>query len=207
MTVGGETPVEASPTTTVETRNPDTTISKDRRVVSDLRRINPRFPDPMYYPIHVPAAYDIARLTTTPHAKYPEYQVVLTKRDVSWAPRLLRLRPALSVLMAVEIPDKFFGFAAFVAVLLYLAIPFGRHWRPVRFPVFGEAVTASGNALYFPGTGSGADIPCASRRCVDDGVLIDVNMHNRMQVATTIWKRFAGGLLVPKSASLGKLGE
>ena len=102
--VDEHTPIEATPTASVEKRNPDRAISLDRRVVDDLRRVNLHFPTTQYYPAHVPTAPDISRLVLTLRTRSPGVKTRLTKRAVSAAFRLLRLRPSLSLLMGAEPP-------------------------------------------------------------------------------------------------------
>ena len=107
--VGPSAPVEATPTTMVDKKNPDRTISKDKRMIADLRRINLSFPVEQYYKVTVPTigeiAYDIIQL----QARNPGVPVALTKRDIAAAFRLLRLRPALCLVMVTELPGRLFG--------------------------------------------------------------------------------------------------
>ena len=96
--------IEATPTTTVEKKNPDRSISKDRRVIADLRRVNLKFDTCQYYPIEAPSVHDIARWILALTHRYPGLDLKLTKRDVASAFRLLRLHPALSLVMVTEFP-------------------------------------------------------------------------------------------------------
>ena len=75
-TVTDETPIDATPTTTVEKKNPDPTIGTDRRAIADMRRVNVGFSSTQYYPVRVPSVESIARLlvamTTPPRLGYPD---------------------------------------------------------------------------------------------------------------------------------------
>merc|ERR1712112_548209 len=91
--VGESSPVEATPTTTVEKKNPDRTISTDRRVIADMRRINVGFNVDQYYPIRAPTVESIARLLVALTTSLPGWDIQMTKRDVASAFHLLHLHP------------------------------------------------------------------------------------------------------------------
>ena len=207
LTSGDETPAESTPATTVDQRNPDRAISKDRRIISAIRRIKPSFPTSQYLPVHVPTSEGIARLAIILNAKYIECQVVLTKREVSSAPRFLRLHPALRLRMAAELPDRSIGFPACDSALLYLAMLFGWNAPPAHFSASVGTITAARNAHGLSGTGSEIDTPSAHRLCVGDGIFADFNMRNRTQLTATIWELRTEDLIAPQPPNLGKLGD
>ena len=56
-----EESAEATPTTTVDKKNPDMSISLDKWVIADLRRINLKFDVKQYYPVVAPSIFDVTR--------------------------------------------------------------------------------------------------------------------------------------------------
>ena len=135
-----ETPIEDTPTKTVEKRNPDRTISTDRRAISNMRRIAVGFPPTQYYPVRSPSIESIARLLVTMAVSFPGLDIQMAKRDIAAEFRLLRLHPALSLLMCAELPGGFLGYSRDL-VLIYLVMPFGRNGAPANFAIFGDAIT------------------------------------------------------------------
>ena len=96
--------IESTPTTTVVKKNPDRSIILGRMAIADLRRINLKFNTQQYYPIVVPAIYDLARWIMSLVNLYRGLPLKATKRNVASAFRLLRLHPALSLVMVTEFP-------------------------------------------------------------------------------------------------------
>ena len=85
-------------------KNPSRSISSDRRVVADLRRVNIRCDTKQYYPAVVPKIYEIARRIVSLVWKYPGLSLRMTKRALASAFRLLRFRPSLEMVMVTEFP-------------------------------------------------------------------------------------------------------
>ena len=103
-------PVEATPTTTVDKKNLDRTLSTDKRMIADIRRVNLSSPADQYYHVAVPTITDIARSAYQLHARFPRtLPITMTKRDIASAFRLLRLRPALCLAMLTELTGQFSG--------------------------------------------------------------------------------------------------
>ena len=92
-------PVEAAPSTTLEKKNPDRTVSLDRRIIAGMRRVNLGFPESQYYPARVPSLESLARLLVSMTVALPGLTIEMAKRDIASAFRLLRLHPSLSFLM------------------------------------------------------------------------------------------------------------
>ena len=133
-----DTPVETTPTTTVGGGS-DRTVSSARRGIADMRRINVGFETSQYYPVRVPSIESIARLLIAMAVGFPCFQIEMTKEDIASAFRMLRLHPALSLLMCTELPGGPLG-RDHDLVLFYLAMPFGRNGSPASFALFGDAI-------------------------------------------------------------------
>ena len=95
-------------------------------MIADLRRANLSFPVDQYYKATAPAVAEIARGIVLFQARNPNSPIALTKRDIAESFRLLRLQPALCLVMLTELPGRVFGADEEAdAVLIYLSIPFG----------------------------------------------------------------------------------
>ena len=80
-----ETPIGATPTAAVEKKNPDRTISTDRRVIADMRRIKLGFNPSQYYPAMVPTVEELALLLFSMALSCPGIPVEMAKRDIASA--------------------------------------------------------------------------------------------------------------------------
>ena len=68
-------------------------------MIADLRRANLSFPEEQYYKVTAPTIGEIAHDIIQLQARNPGMPVALTKRDIAAAFRLLRLHPALCLVM------------------------------------------------------------------------------------------------------------
>ena len=83
-----------------------------------MRRINLGFNPAQYYPVRVPTAEALARLLVAMTVSANGMPIEMTKRDVAADFRLLRLRPALSLLMCTEVPGVHFNVAFWSSAFL-----------------------------------------------------------------------------------------
>ena len=136
-----DTPIVATPTTTVEKKNPDRTLSSGRRVIADMRRANVGIAATQYYPVRVPPIESIALLLAPMAVSFHGFSIEMTKSDIAAAFRLLRVRPASSLPMCTELRGGFLGRPRDL-VLFYLPMPFGWNGAPARFTIFGDAISS-----------------------------------------------------------------
>ena len=90
-TITSEMPIESNPKTTVQKKNPDRAISRDRMVVADVRRGNLGFQSTPYYTVRVPSFESLSLLLASITSSFPGVQVEMAKRDIAssfWFPRL-----------------------------------------------------------------------------------------------------------------------
>ena len=189
-----ETPVETTPTTAVGKKNPDRTVRTDRRVIADMRRIDVGFAVSRYYPARVPPIESIARLLVSMTVTLPGFDIEMPKRVIASAFRLLRLRPASSLLMCTELPGGVVGHSRDV-IIFYFVMPFGRNGSPANFAIFGDAISClraqfgTGRPDWF------LPIPFLSQLYVDDGLLFDIRNEIRQQANVLMWEAITLGLL------------
>ena len=124
-TLGGyASDIEMTPTTLVPKRNPDQTLSTEKRIIADLRRINLYFDQSEDYPVVLPTVEALARKIVCLKRKFPTQPVLLTKRDIKSAFRLIRLHPQMAKVMGTEMRGYHFECLGDI-VLFYGVLPFG----------------------------------------------------------------------------------
>ena len=167
-------------------KNPDHTVSLDRRIIAEMRRINLGFPESQYYPARVPSLESLARLLVTMTVALPGLTLEMTKRDIASAFRLLRLRPSLLLLMCTELPGMHFGCERDF-VFFYLAMPFGWNGEPVNFALFGDAISAIHSHFGVDDSSWFAPFPSQSRLYADDGMLYYIRNRVRQKANSEAW--------------------
>ena len=199
--------IEATPTTTVEKKNPDRSISTDKRIIADLRRVNLRFDTQQYYPVKVPTIQDITRWVLFLNQMYPGLKLKMTKRDVASAFRLLRLHPALAFVVIAEFPaDHLLMNDDLVCV--YLAMPFGWNGDPAHFARFGDAATrAHRRCGPLWATSTLMRHAFHSFMYVEDGIFVEVDVPERLSSTTRCWGYLAKGILGKNAINEEKLEE
>ena len=206
LSVTLDTPIEATPTTTVGKKNPDRSISHDRGAIADLRRVNVGFDISQFYPVRVPSVESIARLLVSLTVLLPGFEIEVAKRDIASAFRLLRLHPALALVMCTELPGCELGRARDV-VVFYLVMPFGRSGSPANFAVFGDSISLI-HALFGMGRPDWfLSIPFLSRLYVEDGLLFDIKNAIRQLANTTTREAATVGMLGEDAINQNKLDE
>ena len=204
-TIADSARIAETPTTTVA-RNPDRTVSADRRIIEDFRRINIYFPTGQCYNVQVPTNADIVRMITQVQKKCPPLPVMLTKRDISSAFRLLKLRPSLSMLMFAEFHGRFFD-PKYYVVLYYRSMPFGWGGSQAFFATLGDAVTVIHGASGMRRPLWNFRFSFKSRLYVGDGVFVEMSNRRRQNESTWIWGIITVGFLVPLALNKKKLEE
>ena len=99
---GDKAQIEATPSTLVPKRNPDRSWSSAKRAIADLGRTNLYFDNQELYPVELPTVKDFAKRIISLKRKFPLSDVVLAKRDIKSAFRLIRIHPQLSRVVVTE---------------------------------------------------------------------------------------------------------
>ena len=199
-------PIDASPATTVEKKNPDRTISAGRRVIAYIRRTNIGFAPPhYYYPVRAPSLEAMGRLLVSATLSFPWMTVGGTMRDIASAFRLLRLRPSRSLVMRTELPGAHFNFAFYFA-LFYLVRPIGRYGSPGNSAIFGGAISAihSRSGKGRPGWFSA---PLSVEAICRWRIVFELRYQTRQNANTTAGESIADGLVGRKFIHNEKLEE
>ena len=182
-----DTPIEATPTTPTEKKNPDRTVRTDRRVIADMRRINVGFEVSQYYHVRVPPIESIARLLVSMAASLPGFDIAMVKRDIASAFRLLRLHHALSLLMCTELAGCFLGHSHYL-VSLNLIMPFGWNGSPAYFAILGDAIARTRAQFGMGRPDWFLSIHFLPKLYVGDGLLFDIRNAIRQQANAIMWE-------------------
>ena len=138
---------------------------------------------------------------------YPGVPLKVTERAVASAFRLLRLHPALSLVMVTEFPPTHMQLGRDL-VSSYLAIPFGWNGSPARCARFGDAITMARMKCGL--SPPNANLMLHSFRSVlyfDDGIFVEANVPGRLFATTQRWGHLTTGVLGREDINLDKLGE
>ena len=205
-TIASDTPIEAKPAKTVEKKNPGRTISTDRRAIADMRRIDVGLPSAQYYPVRGPSVEAISRLLVPATVSFPCLDVQMAKRDIASAFSLLRIHPALSLLMRTELPGGLLGYSRDI-VFIYLVMPFGRNGAPANCAIFGDSITGIHGKFGMERPDWFLPTPFLSKLYVGDGVLFEIRKLTRQGTNETLRGHIAVGLLGRNSLNWPKLEE
>ena len=118
---------------------PGRTLSTDKRLIWDGRRVNIHCPKYDYWHHGAPCIEDLAVWTAQIRAEFPGIELVGAKRDIEAAFTRIRLHPGAAAMLDTEF---ILGDAdAENFLFFYLVLPFGFAGSP---GVFGRAVKAVG---------------------------------------------------------------
>ena len=126
--------------------------------------------------------------------KFPLSDVVMTKRDIKSALRLIRIHPHLSRVMATEFSGHHFGLKEDV-IVFYGVLPFGWRGSPSRFCRFSDDISilhqlhGPNQPMWHMGTAF------RSKMYIDDGLFIELDMGTRITQSTSKWEEIAQGCL------------
>ena len=106
--VGEAARIEETPSTLVPKRNPDRSWIEGKRAISDLRRINIYFGNGEVRPVELPKIRDLAKRIVALKRKSLQADLLLTKRGIESAFRLIRTHPHLDKVTVTEFPRRHF---------------------------------------------------------------------------------------------------
>ena len=152
-----------TPTTTAEKKKPARTISADRWIIAELRRVNFGFPESQYYQSRVPVMVSLARLSVSASVSFPVIQIEMDKRDIASAFRPMRLLPSLSPVRRTEIPGAHFQHSEDL-VLFNLA----------NFAIFGDAISTIHSRFGMNNPDWRTSLSILSRLYVDDDMMFGI---------------------------------
>ena len=178
-----------SPSTTVAKKLPGRTLSVERRLIWDGRRVNIHCPKQDYWHLDTPSIHDLAVWVAQIKGEFPGMEVVGTKRDIDSAFTRIRLHPDSVRMFPTEfslgpvISDNF--------IFFYLVLPFGFTGSPV---IFGRVMKAV--EWFHHQRGPNNPVQNGSMRFrsviyVDDGMFLEPNIGLRPQQSVACWEKGA----------------
>ena len=177
------------PSTTVAKKLLGRTISADKRVILDARRVNLKCPKIDYWPLVAPTLEDLARRYCSLGSSAPGIWAVGTKRDIESASTRCRLRPGSSVMFGTE-------FSLCVSngdniLFFYLDLPFGFTGSPGIFGRLTQAAQWFHRLRAPPVPSWNEEAPPHADVFAGDGMFIELTIGDRPQIAVETWGRGA----------------
>eukprot|EP00435_Cladocopium_sp_Y103_P045096 s974_g12.t2 len=188
----------SSPFETVDKQNPDRTISTEKRLVHDQRNVNCGTSKYFHPPALQPMHSQVAQRVLWMKCRCPGLPILMAKKDIAGAFRLLWLRPADVGLFAGDIPwapdkafqDRYDGEPPCRGdiTVLYLVSSFGFSGSPGEWCMWGRA-TEEYHRAHRPEEGrrdmrTGFD----SKVLVDDCILIEPWVGLRPWVSSEVFE-------------------
>ena len=204
--------VIASPFEAVDKMNPDRSIAEDKRVVHDQRGVNcgtsKYFHPPALQPLHS----QVARRIVWESVRCPKVPILLAKKDIAGAFRLLWVAPEDVELFAGELPwkpteafgEQQEGHEGVGIVVIYLVSSFGFSGSPGEWHAWGRA-TEEFHRAHRPPLGR-RDL-CRGFDCkvlVDDAVFIEPHVGLRPWISAEVFEAGVRKLLGNQAVNVDK---
>ena len=193
----------SSPSTTVAKKLPDRTVSTEKRLIWDGRRVNIHCPKTDYWHLDTPDIQELAIWVTQIKAEFPGIEVVGTKRDIDAAFTRVRVHPDAARMFATEFalgPREEDNI-----IFMYLVLPFGFTGSP---GIFGRVMKGVGwwHQKHGPTnvTRDGA-WNFRSLIFVDDGMFLEPKVGTRPEQSVACFEHGARMLLGETAISKKKL--
>ena len=187
--------VVASPFDAVDKMLPDRTIAADKRVVHDQRGVNALTDKEWHPPAVQPKHVQIARLVLWHKCQCPGVEVLLSKKDIAGAFRLLWLDPRDVALFAGELPwlpSEMEGGEQVDGgdiTVIYLVSSFGFSGSPGEWSVWGRATEDFLTSHRPANPRRDLSATFTSRILVDDNVLVEPYVGLRPWVAAEVYEK------------------
>ena len=179
------TRILTSPSATVEKKLPDRTLSVERRLIRDGRRVNIHCPKQDYWHLDTPSIHDLAVRAAQIRGEFPGIDIIGTKRDIDAAFTRVRLRPDSCRMFSTE-------FSLGIAddenlIFYYLVLPFGFTGST---GIFGRVMKAVERFHHQHGpndTTRNGYMRFRSVVYVDDGMFIEPRIGSRPEQSVLRW--------------------
>ena len=191
-----------SPSTTVPKKLPDRTISSEKRVIWDGRRLNLKCPKGDYWAVTTPTVEDLARKYCFLRAANPGIRILGTKRDIDAAFTRCRFHPDCAVLFGAEFSHSD---PTNSLVFFYLVLPFGFTGSPGIFCRIMCAVQHFHKLHTVSHKHLNGSLPLDAHVFIDDGMFMEPDLANRPQISVETWELGARLFLGPTGISEKKI--
>eukprot|EP00971_Amphidinium_carterae_P043438 854826-Amphidinium_carterae.3 len=197
-TCPGAEKVIPSPQGAVEKQNPDRTMSGDYRFINDLRMVNGHCWKTDNPPAKQCSHKQLARLVAWWRARLPNVRVVMCKKDVSAAFKLIWLRADACHVMAVQLLGHQWELPSDVYAI-YLVLTFGWIGSPGQWQPWGWAVKWHHETFHPPDPCWHDETPFCSKFLMDDGVLVEPQIGLRAELSEQVYVEGMKGILGAQS--------
>ena len=205
----------SSPFEAVDKMNPDRTISQDKRVVHDQRAINTGTTKFLHPPALQPSHAQVAKRVLWMKRRFPGVPVLLAKKDIAGAVRLLWVDPADAELFAGDlpwVPHRAFpledvgqeGSLGSDVTVIYLVSSFGFSGSPGEWCVWGRASEEYHRAHRPAVPRRDLSLGFDAKVLVDDCVLIEPWIGYRPWISSEVFEEGVTKMLGPKAVNAEK---
>eukprot|EP00435_Cladocopium_sp_Y103_P076123 s50_g77.t1 len=186
-----------SPFETVQKLLPDRTVSTEKRLVHDQRMINLGTTKFLHPPAVQPTHTQIARRILWTKARNPNVPILMAKKDIAGAFRLLWVAPEDAELFGGDVPWKSEGFPddaewaggdVLGVTVIYLVSSFGFSGSPGEWGVWGRATEEFHRAHCPEVTRRDLAIGFDSKVLVDDCILVEPQIGLRPWVSAEVFE-------------------
>ena len=185
-------------TGTVTKKNPDRTISEKLRIISDLRRVNLALRKEELFPVMTPTIHQIATRIIQLKRRFPDTEILLNKRDIAKAFKLIPINPHLMKCLCHVFKAET---SATTSDILggFLSLPFGWVASPSFFGLVTEVIQEIHQACGPEDDSWNLNTAYRSFLYVDDCMLVEPNLGTRPQDSVEAWERICKLILTEKS--------
>lgn len=190
----------SSPFEAVDKMLPDRTIAPDKRVVHDQRQVNLGSDKTWHPPALQPTHQQVARRVLWYQARFPQIPVLIAKKDIAGAFRLLWVAPDDVPLFAGDLPwqeahmaqaeaeEASMDYVGCDMTVLYLVSSFGFLGSPAEWTVWGRA-TEEFRRAHRPGwPRRDGKVGFDCKILVDDAILIEPELGLRPWVSADCYE-------------------
>jgi len=184
--------------------NPDRTVSEEGRLITDMKKTNTKGSKFRHPPALQPRHAEVAREILWWKARHPGVEVLLAKRDISSAFKLLNLSPACSLIMAISIPGSSVGLDFDISVI-YRVANFGWLGAPGEWMAWAWALKMWYEARGPSDPEAHDDVAFHIFILMDDPVLVEPNIGIRPWLAAGALEEGIRKIFGPKAVNEKKL--
>ena len=179
-------------------------VLDEGRFISDMRRQNVFMPKESVHTVVLPTLKEVARRIVQMVNIFPGVRMLIGKRDVASAFKLINLRPQDCGQFATELPGVHIGAPAEHLHILFLCLTFGASVSPGHYHAYSMGIHQYHNARGPPNPAWNGNYRYWSTTLVDDGILIEMDQGDRVALSGDTYDLGTQMLLGPFSQNWTK---
>jgi hypothetical protein len=182
-------------------------VSDEHRFIHDARKINLRGHKHDHPPALQPRHRGVARRILWWKIRHPASRILLAKRDIDSAFKLIWLWFEDAGSFANEVPGDVLGLIGAWITAISVVLTFGYHGSPGEYSPWGYALKQFHEAHVPADPTWHDDVPFSDATLVDDTILIEPELGLRPQMSGACFGRGARLILGPNAINIPKLAE